>query len=445
MATARETQPLLRNGNGTHPVPANDDDPSELADPPIVSTRQLTLAGVLTFAFILTGALLFHFVPDHTPLRFPRDPERAALEILERTPVIDGHIDLPGLVRWTYRDDIHTFDLHGRMPGDVDIPRLRAGKAGAFFWSVWVDCPAGAGYDEGVNFTKPSYRVRDTLEQIDVTRLLIDKYSDTFELAHGVNEVKDAIYRGKIAGLIGVEGGHQLGNSLGVLRTYYSLGVRYMTLTHSCSNAFADSAGIFETPPPVHGGLSPLGKTLIGEMNRLGMLVDLSHTADTTAIQALRVSEAPVIWSHSSARGVWDVPRNVPDEILEMIGEGKGKKDAVVMVNFAPGFVAAPGNATVAAVADHVDHIARVAGKRHVGIGSDYDGIGSTPEGLEDVSKYPKLFAELYRRGWNAEELGGLAGGNFLRVFKGAEEVAERLRGEGVKPAMDIYEHRTDL
>jgi len=177
----------------------------------------------------------------------------------------------------------------------------------------------------------------------------------------------------------------------------------------------------------------------------VGVLVDLSHTADSTAIQGLKLSEAPVIWSHSSARSVWDVPRNVPDEILELIGEGPGKKDAVVQVNFAPYFVAAPGKATLSVVADHVEHIAKVAGRRHVGIGSDYDGIEIVPEGLEDVAAYPNLFAELYQRGWTEQDLAGLAGENLLRILKGAEETALRLRKEGRAVAYDIYDKRTDL
>jgi len=325
------------------------------------------------------------------------------------------------------------------MPGHVDIPRLKKGKVGGFFWSVYVECPTDAGPD----FLNASWRVRDTLEQIDVSRLLIEKYSDTFQLAPSSREIKDTISKGKIASLLGIEGAHQIGNSIGVLRPLYALGVRYMTLTHTCHNAFADSGGRLEPLPPLHGGLSPLGHLLIDEMNRLGILVDLSHTSDDTAIQALEYSQAPVIWSHSSARTVHNVARNIPDSILERIKSER--QDAVVMVNFAPSFVAPEGKATVQAVADHVEHLASVAGKNHVGIGSDFDGILEVPQGLEDVSTYPTLFAELYKRGWSRSELVGLAGGNLLRVFEGAERVAEYLQSIHTAPVMDLYDKRPDL
>ncbi|KAF8909858.1 renal dipeptidase family, partial [Mucidula mucida] len=258
-------------------------------------------------------------------------------------------------------------------------------------------------------------------------------------------DIKHAIAHGKIASLLGVEGGHQLGNSIGVLRQYHALGVRYVTLTHTCHNAFADSCGFFPGKEPLHGGLSQLGYSLIDEMNRLGVLVDISHTSDATASQVLRYSKAPVIWSHSSARAVHDHVRNVPDDVLKLVGTGEGKKDAVIMVNFAPTFVADPGAATLDVVADHINHIARTIGKQHIGIGSDFDGIEDTPVGLEDVSKYPALIAELYRRGWNKRELAGLTGGNLLRVFEGAEQTAKDLQAKGTLPVYDLYDKREDL
>ncbi|KAJ6593627.1 renal dipeptidase family [Mycena capillaripes] len=368
---------------------------------------------------------------------------RAALLILDNAPVIDGHIDLPILLRSRFANNVSAVDLTKEFVGHVDIPRLRAGKVGGFFWSVFVGCADPA--KEGKDFLTSTWRVRDTLEQIDVARLTIDKYPDVFQAALGSEDIRDAISNGKIASLLGVEGGHQLGNSIAVLRQYHALGVRYVTLTHTCHNAFADSCGFAPGMIPLHGGLSAIGLRLIDEMNRLGVLVDLSHTSDATARQALKYSKAPVIWSHSSARAVHNVPRNVPDDVLALVGTGPNQTDAIVMVNFAPFFVADPGNATVYTVADHVEHIAKVAGKKHVGLGSDYDGIDSTPVGLEDVSTYPALIAELYSRGWNKYELAGLTGANLLRVFEGAEKVSRELKAANTPPVFDLYGKRTDI
>ncbi|KAJ6495642.1 renal dipeptidase family, partial [Mycena vitilis] len=408
-----------------------------------------TVWAVLTVWFAASLVVLLFF-PDALPdavaplvggCRLGKDPMRAALRLLDNAPVIDGHIDLPILLRGLVSNNVSAVDLTKEFVGHVDIPRLRAGKVGGFFWSVYVGCPA----EEGNDFLTSTWRVRDTLEQIDVARLTIDKYPDVFQYALSSEDIRTVTANGKIASLLGVEGGHQLGNSIAVLRQYHALGVRYVTLTHTCHNAFADSCGFAPGIIPLHGGLSPLGRRLIDEMNRLGVLVDLSHTSDATAKQALAHSKAPVIWSHSSARAVHDVPRNVPDDVLSLIGTGEGQTDAVVMVNFAPFFVAPPGNATVYTVADHVEHIAKVAGKKHVGLGSDYDGIDSTPVGLEDVSKYPALIAELYTRGWNKFELAGLTGANLLRVFEGAEKVSRDLKAANTLPVFDIYDKRTDL
>ncbi|KAJ1311020.1 hypothetical protein OPQ81_009526 [Rhizoctonia solani] len=430
-----ERAPLLPSSHtpDVHGLPTPD------ADAPTHTQRKhtslkITLSGLFTLLIISSIVA----VVTYFEAWLPSDPDKAALAILESAPVIDGHIDLPELVRVVYKNNISAFDLHERMPAHVDIPRIRKGRVGGFFWSVYVGCK-----DDGPDFLVPTNRVRDTLEQIDVAKLLIQQYSDTFKLATSTVDIKEALRVGKVASLIGVEGGHQLGNSLAVLRQYQALGARYLTLTHSCNNAFADSAGISTPVPPTHGGLSKLGEDLVLELNRLGMLVDLSHTSDETAIQALQLSRAPVIWSHSSARAVHNHPRNVPDHILEMIGTEKGKKDGVIMVNFSSGFVANPGNASVAVVADHVEHIGRVAGRKHVGIGSDYDGIASTPVGLEDISTYPALFAELCRRGWTRSELVGLASGNLLRVFEGAEAIARQL--SHLPPSMARYQNRTDL
>ncbi|KAF8441768.1 membrane dipeptidase-domain-containing protein [Boletus edulis BED1] len=375
--------------------------------------------------------------------KLPRDPNLAARRLLDSAPVIDGHIDLPYFVRMGWRNNVSAIPLDLELPGHVDIPRLREGKVGGFFWSVYVSCADSSA--EGKDFLTSTWRVRDTLEQIDVAKGLIEKYPDTFGYALSSEDVKQSIKQGKIASLLGVEGAHQLGNSIAVLRQYYALGVRYITLTHTCHNAFADSCGYLTQIAPLHYGLSTIGFKLIEEMNRIGMLIDLSHTSDLTATQAILHSKAPVIWSHSSARAVHNVARNVPDEILGLIGTTDGKKDAIIMVNFAPQFVASDGQADVQAVADHVEHIAKIAGKKHVGIGSDFDGINSTPEGLEDVSEYPALIAELYRRGWDKYELAGLTGGNLLRVFAAVENVARELQAVGTPAVYDIYDKREDM
>ncbi|KAI0790875.1 membrane dipeptidase-domain-containing protein [Abortiporus biennis] len=433
--TNGEQAPLLPTGGG----------PTVNRTRPANPKVRATVQGVLVAVFVVGLVVISVFWENLGDIvnGLPKNPEKAANRLLDAAPVIDGHIDLPILVRSLYGNNASAFDLRKQMPHHVDIPRLRKGKVGGFFWSAYVDCANPEA--EGEDFLNSTWRVRDTIEQIDIAKVLISKYSDTFELATTSLEVKAAITKGKIASLIGVEGGHQLGNSIAVLRQLHALGVRYVTLTHVCHNAFADSCGFLEGIKPKWGGLSPLGESLIKEMNRLGVLVDLSHTSDDTARQALNLSAAPVIWSHSSARAVHNVPRNVPDDVLKLVGTGPGQKDAVVMVNFAPFFVAEPGKADVAAVADHVEHIANIAGKQHVGIGSDYDGIGDVPKGLEDVSKYPALIAELRRRGWNRFELAGLTGRNLLRVMAGAEKIAKELQAAGIEPSYDVYDKRTDL
>lgn len=378
-------------------------------------------------------------------------PERVARarELLDRHPVLDGHNDLP----WTIRkhaaatgadDDLATYDLYRAAPGkgQTDLPRLRAGGVGGQFWSVYVP-------GEG-----PASRAVIQLEQLDLARRMVARYPDDLALCLTAAEAEGAMAAGRIASLLGLEGGHVLEGSLGALRSFWDLGARYLTLTHNTSNELADSA----TGDARHDGLSDLGRRAVAEMNRLGMLVDLSHTAPTTMSDALDVTAAPVIFSHSSARAVCDVARNVPDEILRRVPGNGG----VVMVTFVSGFVnrdaaavlipaveeftrraagvtdldarAAleqeiidsldPPPATVADVADHVEHVARVAGHDHVGLGGDFDGTHFLPVGLEDVSGYPNLFAELIARGWTDDQLAGLANRNVLRVLRDAEAAA---------------------
>ncbi|GAA5980458.1 hypothetical protein JCM5350_001506 [Sporobolomyces pararoseus] len=404
-----------------------------------------------------------------------KDPSQRALQLLRKQSIIDGHIDLPILARYIYANQIDDFDLNQHIKGQVDIPRLKKGRVGGFFWSVFVPCPEDEGYEQNQNFTKPSFRVRDTLEQIDVARLLIDRYSDTFELVSSARDWRDAMKRGKIGGMLGVEGGHQIGSSLSIFRIYQSLGVRYLTLTHTCNNALGDTCAGSELSNRWNG-LSSFGRTAVKELNRLGMMVDISHVSPKTASDALSESKAPVIFSHSNARGVHSVARNVPDSILRRIGRidsqrefnlsRDGEKglgwgadngevnlpipggDAWIGLNFAPEFISEfpegkGTRANVSLVADHADYIGKLAGRRHVGIGSDFDGILGTPEGLEDVSKYPSLITELIKRGWSDEEIVGLTGGNLLRVLEKVEKTAHKLRD--LKPSTEIFEGRTDL
>lgn len=383
-------------------------------------------------------------------------------------PVIDGHNDLPWEIRDRYGSSLDAVDLKRntavlpRRPGApddeaplmTDIPRLRVGGVGAQFWSVWVPTDV-----------KDATAVQLTLEQIDLVKRMSARYPGDFEMAYSATDIIRIEHAHRIASLVGVEGGHQINNSLGTLRQFYELGARYMTLTHSSNTAWADSA----TDVPVHHGLTAFGRAVVTEMNRLGMLVDLSHVSPETMKAALAVTQAPVIFSHSGARGLIDHPRDVPDDVLALVAKNRG----VVMVNFYPGYVSearARWEADVAAekarensppytglyigqperaaaafskwlqdhpkpavtlgmVADHIEYIARVAGKDCVGLGSDFDGIPDTPQGLDGVDKYPALLAELARRGWGHDDLVKVSGGNLLRVLRETEAVAQRLRG----------------
>jgi len=376
------------------------------------------------------------------------------LEILKEVPLIDGHNDVP----WQYRgradykfseiDFMDTTELE--RPMHTDIPRLKEGGVGAQFWSVFV--PYGL---------RGSEAVQATMEQIDFVHKMTEYYPDEFELALTADDIERIHANGKIASLIGMEGGHSIHNSLGALRQFYKLGARYMTITHSGTLDWADSA----TDIPLNGGLTEFGNEVIREMNRLGMLVDLSHVSPQTMRDAIAISEAPVIFSHSSARALNGHPRNVPDDVLDLVKENNG----IVMVTFVPSFISenlrthladmqaelarlkslyngqpervekemevwgeanpAP-SATLDEVADHIDHIKKRIGVDHVGIGGDYDGIRSLPAGLEDVSTYPDLLAELMRRGYSETDIKKIAGLNALRVMREAEDAAMKLQEE---------------
>lgn len=354
-----------------------------------------------------------------------QDPHMAkALRVLSSTPLIDGHNDLPWAIRQSeiapHDVEAAEHDLRASTPFHTDIERLRAGMVGGQFWSVYT--PFGS-TEEGA--------AKVQLEQIDIALQVIAKYPDVFELALDASDVQRIFASGKIASMLGMEGGHAIENSLGALRAFYTMGVRYMTLTHNGTLDWADAAN----GEQLHGGLTAFGREVVREMNRMGMLVDLSHTAPSTMNDALDVATAPVIWSHASARGVRDHPRNVPDQVLRRLPVNGG----IVMVTFVPSFVSERDEATIADVADHIDHIAGLAGVDHVGIGSDFDGISSTPVGLEDVSTFPALFAELSRRGWSEGDLAKLAGENLLRVMIEAETVARRLQRERA-PSMATIE-----
>jgi len=381
-------------------------------------------------------------------------PEQVAEAALEAAPVWDGHNDVPIQLRGRYGNVLESFDfrdtsdaapLEGSEAGmQTDIRRLREGKVGAQFWSVYVSA----------DLPEPE-AVQATIEQIDVTKRLIARYPQELALALGSQDVERAIAEGKIASLIGMEGGHSIGSSLAVLRQMYALGARYLTLTHSKNTPWADSA----TDAPAHDGLTDFGRQLVREMQRIGMLVDLSHVSEATMTDALDVAQAPVIFSHSGARAVNGHARNVPDAVLARVKQNGG----IVMVVGYPSYLSeelrqwsalrqaeearlkalwlgqpesvtagleswvaahpAP-KASASDMADHIDHIRQVAGIDHIGIGGDYDGMASGPAGMEDVTGYPALFAELARRGYSREDLEKIASRNMMRVLRAAEAYA---------------------
>jgi len=376
-------------------------------------------------------------------------PEDSALEqaraLLRSTPLIDGHNDLPWVIREEAGGDVLSYDLANDKPRDTDIPKVREGLVGAQFWSVWIP-----------GEIPPIDYGRVQLEQIDIARQIINAYPDTFELARTADDIDRMFKAGKIASLLGMEGGYALYNSLGAMRSFFELGVRYMTLTHNVTLDWADAALGEQT----HGGLTNFGRAMVREMNRSCMMVDLSHTSPATMHQALDESRSPVIWSHAAARGLVDHPRNVPDDVLKRLPDNGG----VVMVTFVPSFLSqevwdmektlwdtgAPlelisefrdawlaydaehgaKRATIEQLIAHIEHVRDVAGIDHVGIGSDYWGMPDGPLGLEDVSGFPRLFAALICHGWSEDDLGKLAGQNLLRAMRRVEEVAAQLQRE---------------
>ncbi len=407
------------------------------------------LTGTIAATFLLAAAL---------PAKPVRTPEQVAMAALAAAPVWDGHNDVPEQLRdrrknmlagFDFTDTTNTADpAKGMGAMQTDLKRLRAGHVGAQFWSVYVSA----------NLTDQQ-AVQATLEQLDVTKRLAARYPADLQLCMDSACVEGAWKKGRIASLMGMEGGHSIGGSLAVLRQMYELGARYMTLTHFKNTAWADSS----TDTPVHGGLSPLGEDVVREMQRLGMLVDLAHVSEDTMLDTLRIAKAPVIVSHSNAFALNPHPRNVPDNVLDAIKANGG----IVMVNFYPPYVleaarqwsanrdaaearlkalnrGRPDRAKAALaewdganpmprgsvkdVADHLDYIAKRIGADHVGLGGDLDGIELAVVGLEDASKYPALFIELARRGWSQQDLEKLASRNLMRVLKGAEAYAASQR-----------------
>lgn len=400
---------------------------------------------LLAAALLATPSLA---LAQHQPTR----AEQQRIDrILRQTPLIDGHNDLPWEIKSSFGNNLDAVDLNADTrqltpPLHTDIPRLRQGRVGAQFWSVYV--PASL---KGLDATQA------TFEQIDLTRRMIARYPRAFEFADSADDIVRIHRAGRIASMFGMEGGEAINNNLALIREFRASGVLYMTLTHSLNTDWVDSA----TDAPRHGGLTPFGEDVIREMNRVGMLVDLSHVSAEAMRDALRVTSAPVIFSHSSAFAITPHPRNVPDDVLQLVRQNGG----VVMVNFFPAFTstevwqwgarraaeearlkalnpADPAAVTagvaewiaanprpqidVGVIADHIEHIGRVAGRDHVGIGSDYDGVPWLPQGLEGVETYPNLFAEFIRRGWSDADLAKLAGGNLLRALRAAERVAAR-------------------
>ena len=408
-------------------------------------------------------ALLLIGLLAATPALALDDPMlKRAEAVLKRQPIIDGHNDYPGALRGSFGEGWWSQDLKAdsrtfKKPLMTDITRLHQGRVGGQFWSVYV----------AATVTGPA-AVKQTIEQIDIVRGFVAKYPQDLELAGTAADIRRIQKTGKVASLMGVEGGSQIDNSLPVLRMYHALGVRYMTLNHTKHNDWADSANESPRPQP----LSDYGKAVIKEMNRIGMLVDLSHVSPGTMKAVLAVTKAPVIYSHSSARGIADHVRNVPDDVLPLVKANGG----VVMATYVPGFINAARQAWEAAragerqrlaalhigqlerqgaamaewdaknprppvgigdVADHIDRMVKLAGVDHVGIGGDLDGIDSTPTGLEGVETYPALIAELLRRGYSEADCEKIAGGNLLRAMEAAEKVAASMAGEvppDVKP-----------
>ncbi len=406
--------------------------------------------------FVFLAISLLFFTESYSQATYKQETLEKASKILKEEPLTDTHNDLPWVIRiWEESPmDVEGYDLRKTTPHETDIERLREGGVGVQYWSVYVPAEIESGF------------ATFQLEQFDIAHRIIERYPEVFEIALTATDIERIKKSGKIASLLGMEGGHVIENSLGALRSFYRLGARYMTLSHNVTLDWVDSA----TDEAKHGGLTDFGKEVVKEMNRLGMMVDISHVSPEVMHDVLDISEAPVIFSHSSARALTDHPRNVPDDVLRRLVENNG----VINVNFYDVFISEElrqyslelnglvkglpydnkrkaivdeyyrthqpvPQATLEGVADHLDHIKNVIGSDYIGIGADYYGGGNMPVGLEDVSKYPYLFAELIERGWTENELKKLAGQNMLRVLKENEEVAKKLQAKK-SPSIVQYE-----
>ncbi|KAI1073826.1 membrane dipeptidase-domain-containing protein [Whalleya microplaca] len=388
--------------------------------------------GILLTPFISLGSW---FMPAEEPI----DPTNYALRtrrVLETTPLIDGHNDVPWLLRVELQNRIYTgkFDPNQRLLGHTDIGRMRQGMMGGQFWSVYVQCDKAQKH-----FEDPSWIVRDTLEQIDVAKRFIAESPEVFTYCETPSCARTAFKNGKIASMLGIEGGHQLGGSIAAIRQAYDLGVRYITTTHNCDNAWATSASTVAYGQPDRG-LTPFGAAYVREMNRLGMMIDLSHVSHQTMRDVLSLTRTPVIFSHSGAYSVTPHLRNVPDDVLRSIRSNGG----IVMAVFVNRFLNMqdPSVVTIHDVVDHVWHLAELAGWEHVGIGSDFSGTPFTPTGLEDVSKYPDLIELLMARGATDDQIRLLVGDNILRVWGDIQRRAREIQNEGEKPIEEEWEGR---
>ncbi|KAM5431783.1 putative membrane dipeptidase [Microsporum ferrugineum] len=394
---------------------------------------RLSDAGILVSLLALTS-----LVPVQAAVTTSKpDYAKRAERVLRSTPLIDGHNDLPFAIRRSTHDQIYD----GKVPfetalkGQTDLPRMRKGRMGGQFWSVYVGCPS----DPNTPIDFPTFATRDTLEQIDVARRLVDKYSKDLMYCDNPACAKKAFREGKIGSFLGIEGGHQVGSSIAALRQAFYAGARYMTLTHNCDNAWATAASTVRAGKP-DLGMTEFGPALIKEMNRLGMLVDLSHVSHQTMRDVLKVTKAPVIFSHSSAYAVSKHLRNVPDDVLKTVAKNNG----VVMVTFVRSFVNIdnPDSVTVDDIVKHIFHIAEVAGWDHVGLGGDYDGTTELPKGLEDVSKYPYLIEKVLEHGATEEQARKLIGENILRVWTEVEKIGKSIQNSGALPVEEVWQGR---